>query len=95
MLQQPGRSSLAMCTRCCLRRADDGMRGGNGDHQLVSPSAALSSSDIWHAATVSVTQQLFGPFRARADLRWALHVPGGFSPVRRGIFTVTATMCTS
>ena len=65
-----------------LPNADDGTSGGNGDRRQLMPSAALSSSDIWHAATVSLTQQVFGPIRARADLRWALHVPGGFSPVR-------------
>lgn len=35
-----------------------------------------------HAANVSVAQQLVGPLRARADLRFSLHVPGGYSPVR-------------
>jgi hypothetical protein len=43
-------------------------------------------SDRWrrgrrHAANVSVAQQLVGPLRARADLRFSLHVPGGYSPV--------------
>lgn len=31
---------------------------------------------------MSVAQQLVGPVRARADLRFSLHVPGGYSPVR-------------
>lgn len=84
-----------MCTQCCPRCADDGMSGSNGNHRLVSPSAALSSSDIWHAATVSVTQQLFGPFRARADLRWALHVPGGFSPARTRLVPNTVKLSLS
>ena len=56
-----------------------GENGSSGGQ--IHPAFALHGRDIWHAATLSVTQQVFGPLRARADLRFALHVPGGFSPV--------------
>lgn len=46
---------------------------------------ALEGCNIWHAATLSVAQQVAGPVRMRADLRMSLHVPGGYSPVSPGL----------
>lgn len=67
----------------CLLSTVGGGRGDNGGSgEAGHPAFALHGRDIWHAATLSLTQQIVGPLRARADLRFALHVPGGFSPVR-------------
>ena len=36
---------------------------------------ALEGRGIWHALSVSAAQQVWGPLRARADLRLALESP--------------------
>jgi hypothetical protein len=36
---------------------------------------ALEGRGIWHALSVSAAQQVYGPVRARADLRFALESP--------------------
>ena len=41
---------------------------------------ALEGRGIWHALSMSATQQLYGPLRARADLRVALESPPAAGP---------------
>ena len=36
---------------------------------------ALEGRGIWHALSLSATQQVYGPLRARADMRVALESP--------------------
>lgn len=36
---------------------------------------ALEGRGIWHALSISAAQQVYGPVRARADLRFALESP--------------------
>ncbi len=36
---------------------------------------ALEGRGIWHALSVSAAQQVYGPVRARADMRFALESP--------------------
>lgn len=55
---------------------------GGGDGLQAHRAFALEGRNIWHAANLSIAQQLVGPVRGRADLRFSLHVPGGYSPVR-------------
>ena len=38
---------------------------------------ALEGRGVWHALSASVTQQVLGPIRARADFRYALDLPTG------------------
>lgn len=52
-----------------------------GEGAVPQSAFALEGRNIWHAATLSVAQQLIGPLRVRADMRLSLHVPGGYSPV--------------
>lgn len=47
-----------------------GAVGSAGRHK--HPAFALDERGVWHALTVSATQQLFGPVRLRADARLAL-----------------------
>ena len=74
---------FCVCPDPCTWRAVGDAAGANGSGGgRLHPAFALHGRDIWHAATLSLTQQIVGPLRARADVRFALHVPGGFSPVR-------------
>lgn len=41
----------------------------------VCRAFALEGRGIWHALSASVTQQIIGPVRARADFRYALDLP--------------------
>ena len=41
---------------------------------------ALEGRGIWHALSMSATQQVYGPLRARADLRVALESPPAAGP---------------
>ena len=41
---------------------------------------ALEGRGIWHALSLSATQQVYGPLRARADLRVALESPPASVP---------------
>lgn len=54
--------------------------GGMGEGAVPQTAFALEGRNIWHAATLSVAQQLIGPVRVRADMRVSLHVPGGYLP---------------
>lgn len=42
---------------------------------------ALEGRGIWHALSASVTQQVIGPVRARADFRYALDLPSSIPQV--------------
>ena len=41
---------------------------------------ALEGRGIWHALSLSATQQVYGPLRARADMRVALESPPPSAP---------------
>jgi hypothetical protein len=74
------------CT--CLRSLADkpcgalGLLTGPRDGIDKPPAFALEERDIWHALSVSAAQQVFGPLRARVDLRLALGCPIHLSSVR-------------
>ena len=42
---------------------------------------ALEGRGIWHALSASITQQVIGPVRARADFRYALDLPSSIPQV--------------
>lgn len=52
--------------------ADGEQRRGRGAGGVRHPAFALDESGAWHALTLSASQQLVGPIRARADWRFAL-----------------------
>lgn len=45
---------------------------------------ALEGRGIWHALSASITQQVIGPVRARADFRYALDLPSSIPQVTAG-----------
>lgn len=47
----------------------------------VCRAFALEGRGIWHALSASVTQQIIGPVRARADFRYALDLPSNIPQV--------------
>jgi hypothetical protein len=50
--------------------------GSSRPHDLAMGRAfALEGRGIWHALSLSAAQQVYGPMRARADLRFALEAP--------------------
>ena len=61
---------------------------------LVCRAFALEGRGIWHALSASITQQILGPVRARADFRYALDLPSSIPQVSSfGIWSFL--LCTS
>ena len=53
---------------------------------------ALEGRGIWHALSASVTQQIIGPVRARADFRYALDLPSHIPQVCFFIQSITDSL---
>ena len=51
----------------------------------VCRAFALEGRGIWHALSASITQQVIGPVRARADFRYALDLPSSIPQVAHSV----------
>ena len=49
--------------------------------EVLCRAFALEGRGIWHALSASITQQVIGPVRARADFRYALDLPSSIPQV--------------
>lgn len=61
---------------------------------LLCRAFALEGRGIWHALSASITQQVIGPVRARADFRYALDLPSSIPQVSLGLVTKHSSLAT-
>lgn len=65
------------CTQSCVAWICLHLQNSKCAHRAFT----LEGRGIWHALSASITQQVIGPVRARADFRYALDLPSSIPQV--------------